>query len=97
MKKYKIKKVFNIKDAPVEVQKKFSELDIISDEDSYISWYVFDYEWKEKEELKDKDDIIYKYGEDDDTKYNIRGDDPISDWLYENGADPGEEILIGCE
>lgn len=60
---------------------------------SYISYYVCG-EVKPMDEVKNKDNIVID-PEDPNAEYVYeRGDDPISDYLMDNGCKMGEEIII---
>ena len=92
---YKEIKMFDLDDMPENVKAVIVEKFKGTRNDSYIIWYVFN-EGKFEHELPENSDIIYKHHNKKAGNYiyYIRGDDPISDWLYENGADPKEDIII---
>lgn len=85
---YKLKKVFKRSDMPENVsQKLFEHLDD-SPRESYVEWNVHD--WHKPISEHKGGEILYQ---DNDTIIE-RGDDPVSEWLVENGAEEGEEVLI---
>jgi len=108
MKKYKIYKVFDCTDMPEEILAKFYEDTRGISNDVYLKRYVLDCQkpvelvhpdkccYKDKLELEPiTDNEIYSEEILSGVKYiRQRGDDPLGDWLRDNGAKIGEEIII---
>jgi len=57
----------------------------------FIKWCVYEGKGRFENEISENDDIIFK---DKNNIYHVRGDNPIDDWLYENGANPYEDVII---
>ena len=93
MLEYKIMKVFKITYMPDEARKNIAKKYHGTSNDVFVKWDVFPI-GKYEDELKENDDIIYKIECPKRNVYFVRGDDPVSDWLYENGATPHEEVII---
>ena len=92
MKKYKTYKVFDCQEMPKEIRKDFFENRGESkSNDCYVEYYVAD-NWKPLAEVRDKKNIV-KQDKVDKCCYE-RGDDVVSDWLMDNGAKIGEEVLV---
>jgi len=108
MKAYKTMKVFDCTEMPEEILKKYYDETRGYQNDIYLHKYVHE-EQKPVEVIKPeecsyldrlmlesfngneilKEEIIYGI------KYIIeRGDDIVSDWLYDNGCKIGEEVII---
>ena len=82
------KKVFDYTDMPKNIQGEVLECVQDSPPDSHLEWMVHDWhkplrEHKGGKILYQEDDLIVE-----------QGDDPVSEWLVENGAEEGEEVLI---
>jgi hypothetical protein len=108
MKAFKTMKVFDCTDMPANVQKKFYDDTRGKSNDVYLRKYVLEYQ-KPIEVIKPEDcsylknlvlepyngNEIFKEEVLSGVKYIIeRGDDIIGDWLHDNGAKVGEEVLI---
>lgn len=92
--KYKNKKLFDCQDMPENLMKTFFD-EQSKGNDVIVSRYVHDemYDIKEKY-VKIKDGEILYRDEADPNLVIIRGNDPVSDWLLDNGAELHEEVLI---
>lgn len=82
------KKVFSNYEMPENVRDELFEHLDGRPEESYVEWTVHDWhkpisEHKGGKILYQEDDLIVE-----------QGDDPISEWLVENGAEAGEEVFI---
>jgi hypothetical protein len=110
MKKYKTLKVFDCTDMPRTILDKFyNDTDGVQN-DVYLNLYVLDR--RKPVELINPDECSYKnnlklesitdneiYTDDIDSGVRYirqRGDDIIGDWLRDNGASIGEEVIIKC-
>lgn len=107
MDKYKKMKVFDCQDMSKEVRKVFFET-TEKGNDCYIDWYTYDEQ--KPVELVDPDKCSYKdklkldpYNGNEIISEEIlsgvkyireKGDDIVSDWLCENGAEIGEKVII---
>lgn len=85
---YKLKKVFDSYDMPKNIQEELLEYVYDEPRDSTLEWMVPGRykplkEYKGGKILYQEDDLIVE-----------QGDDPVSEWLVENGAEEGEEVLI---
>ena len=82
------KKVFSHWEMPENVRDELFEHLDGRPEESYVEWPVHD--WHKPISEYKGGEILYQ---DNDTIVE-RGDDPVSEWLVENGAEEGEEVLI---
>ena len=85
--KYKLMKVFDCTNMPQDVSSKFMS-DSEASNDCYLDRYChgawnYKSEHKGGEILAEEDDMIIE-----------KGIDIVSDWLYDNGAELGEEVII---
>ena len=85
---YELKKVFSNWEMPENVRDGLFEHLDGRPEESYVEWTVHD--WHKPISEYKGGEILYQ---DNDTIVE-RGDDPVSEWLVENGAEEGEEVLI---
>lgn len=85
-------KVYDCRDMPEEVKKKFFERSSKGN-DCYVKMYCY-LEWKPLSEVKNEKNIIYSETMDKEIYTIERGDDIISDWLYDNKAEIWEEVII---
>lgn len=82
------RKVFSNCEMPENVRYELFEHLDGRPEESYVEWTVHD--WHKPISEYKGGEILYQ---DNDTIVE-RGDDPVSEWLVENGAEEGEEVLI---
>jgi len=90
--KYKMMKVFDCYNMPRDVKDKFFD-DSTKGNDCYVSEYCYN-EWKPVSEVKNEKNVILREFSDGEEYAIERGDDIISDWLYDNGAEIWEKVLI---
>lgn len=88
MGKYKTYKCFEWRQLPDEA-KKYLEKRRDLNNDSYLRWYMLD-EHKPYSEYKGGE-ILSKTAD----NYIIeKGDNPVDDWLLENGATPQDNVVL---
>jgi len=93
--RFRIVKVFDVQYMPDQVKKIVFDIFCGKSNSIYVDWDVFPI-GKFKDEILENADIIYIDRDENNEKYDmyfVRGDDPVSDWLYDHGADQ-EEVLI---
>lgn len=91
--KYQVMKVFDIQDAPKSVRDTFFELREDLGNNCYIEYEVYGSIIFENE-LPENPEIIYEDVRDGQKVFIVRGTDLISDWLYDNGAEISEDVIV---
>lgn len=89
--------VFDCQDMPDDIRRFFFNYQEGIGNDCYVKWQVYDYEdGKSKKDLKGDEEIIYirkDTDNEDEWSYYIKGENPVSDWLFVNGSEIGDVIV----
>lgn len=90
-------KTFDCQNMPKKVQKEFFDRTDHHGNSCYVEWEVYG-EGLFSEEVKANSNVafIYKGGstKEDNWLYFVKGDDMVSDWLFENGAKGCSTVLV---
>ena len=88
-----LKKVYDYQQMPEEVREVFKESRMLHGNHSYVDICVHGGYFKSPDEHGGKE-ILFQETDEFGTIIAERGDDPVSDWLYDHGADVGEEVVV---
>jgi len=96
--KYRVVKVFDCQDMSDELRGVFFEMNEGQSNDSYVGMCVYD-ECEscgvdEFESVVEGKEVVWKECDGEKVRYIVKGRCKVSDWLVENGAEIGDDVMI---